>query len=137
MISLKEELTKYKEKTGKSVAQMAREMDYPIRTVQNWADGSNEPRGIRLTKVLEYLGVLDSQLSLDTISDSNEVALIFPDINPPKEKENTTIGISPEVDMKIEEVAERAGLTKKETICRMVNFAYCYIKFEPYKEAAE
>lgn len=131
-IEAAEALRAYKDKTGKSAADIAREMNRAARTVQNWLSGDYKPKPKNSDEIMRFLS--NESIDMETVEDITEAiddCLVFPDNYPPLEaKENWVVALTAEASAEVIASAERTGWTYKQIASEMIMYAARHRKYE-------
>ena len=128
-----EELRTYRDKTGKSATDIAKEMGRPVRTVQNWLNGDYEPNPKNTDEILRYLSIGVDDVEAIDISEieQGDDCFVLPDNYPPFEaKENWVVALTAEASAEVIASAERTGWTYKQIASEMIMYAAKHRKYK-------
>ena len=128
-----EALRAYRDKTGKTATDIAKEMGRPTRTVQNWLSGDYEPKPKNGIEIMKYLSSEEDTIEVvdvEEIEQSDD--FVLPDNYPPlevKDKDQWVVSVTLEASAEVIASAERTGWTYKRVASEMIMYAAKHRKY--------
>lgn len=126
-----EALRAYRDKTGKTATDIAKEMGRPTRTVQNWLSGDYEPNAKNGIEIMRFLSNEEDEIEVVGVEEIEQTDdFVLPDNYPPFEaKENWVVALTTEASAEVIASAERTGWTYKQVASEMIMYAAKHRKY--------